>query len=385
MQTQEKEENTMKNVLIKMTVFLLALLLLAGCSSGSPRETKSDPAKKTQASSKTEKPTDSSKEETKKQADSGMNETEPAETADTESKENPTEETKEETPADLYRKAVRISEDTHYGEEGTYGIFDHYLLEDTSSPYLSHMAKRDDIFLYFGDRAYYLQIERDSGTVENVALHSEGHFWTTAYGTETAYYPAKRIREDTSTTVLASSYAFSSLSSYYYQYNDQINKAPEETVYNRDLCWCFTMVNDAVSSRYPEGSVSRTRILFRQEDLIFVYARRDIVAPDGTEFPIVERRILSGKEVEEIYQTHAQDFSDIERRDSSGDWILTIVIAPGEKDEQTLRVPICAGEQPENSFFDQTYMWYWDRERTKRVDIYNIEITADTTIYVFKK
>ncbi len=374
----------MKKALIKMTALLLVLLLLAGCSSGSPSETQGDPAKKTQASSETEKPTVGTTEETKPTAStteetpagSTTEETEPAETEGTESPEASTEETEEKSPADLYREAVRISEETHYGEQGAYGIFDDSLM-DPSSLY----TLNDEVFLYFSDRQYFLASGNDGGKPANVSLHSDGHNWTTTYW----HYPSlplKKLNISDKDPDLASSYSFSLPF-----LANEVEEAPEQVEYNGVSCWRFSFTYD-VSSPYPEGSVMRTWILFRQEDLIFVYARKDVVTPDGTEIPIVDRRILSGKEAEDYYQAHAQDFADAESRDSSGNWTLTMVIDPGEESERTFRVPMNAGEDLQNRAAG--YTPYWDREGTRKIDLEtgSAELealtarAADTTIYL---
>ena len=373
----------MKKALVKMTALLLVLLLLTGCSSGGPGETKDDPAKKTQASAETENPAESTTEESTPAdstaeettpADSTTEESKPAETAETESREPSPEETKEETPADLYRKAVRISEETHYRETGAYGIFDHFL-GDARVAY-------DQVFLYFSDRQYCLQPGNDSsGEPANVSLHSNGHNWTTTYDYSPSL-PLKKLSISDTDSDLVPAYFFSL--SYL---ADEVEEAPEQVEYNGVSCLRFT-VTEAASSLYPEGSVERTWRLFRQEDLIFVYGRRDVVTPDGTEIPIIERRIMSGKETEEFYQDHAQDFADVERRDSRGSWTLTMVIDPDEENERTYRVPMNAGEDLRSLIVG--YTPYRDREGTIKIDLETgsaelkalTDSAADTTIYL---
>ena len=349
-----------KNALIKVGAFLLALLLLAGCSSGNPNETKGNPAK-TRAFSETEKPTDSAEEETK-----------PAESTETEHNEPSTEGTMEKLPADIYREAVSISEENHYGEKGAYGIFDHQLTNDPQPA----LPTKDQVFLYFSDREYYLEYETDSEKTANISLHSGGQNWTTTY----MFYPSapmKKLHAAADSYELANAYAFALPNA------GQIEEAPEQDEYNGIPCWCFTVTGSAAST-YPEGSVARTRILFRQEDLIFVYARRDVVTPDGTEIPMIERRILSAKETEDFYQTHAQIFADVERRDSGGDWTLTMVFDPGEINERTARCPMNAGEELRNRIAG--YTPYLDREGTKEANLDDLSGSAtDATIYLIRK
>ena len=354
----------MKNALIKMSAFLLVLLLFAGCQPGSSGKTQDDSSQKAQVSSGTEKPTDSSKEESK-----------PAEPSKTESTESPAEEPAEKRPYDLYMEAARISEEAHFGEEGAYGIFDRSL-EETSFP----MYDDDQAFLYFSDRQYCVESDRESGEVHKVSLHSEGQCWTTAY----IYYPnlpLKKLHDSDKDSDLAVVYKFGSL----YSYADEIEEAPEQAEYNGVPCWCFTVIRDFASNSYPEGSFQRIRILFRQEDLIFVYASREVITPDGTEILVAERRIMGGKETEEFYQAHAHDLADAESRDSTGSCTLTVVVIPRKGSEFSYRCPVNVGESLQNRG-TAGYTLYWDREGTKEVEVYaEIVNAADVTVYMIQK
>ena len=355
----------MKKLRFVLLVLLLALVL-AGCTgSGNERSDKA-PSESAPKNSSNKAENDRSKPS----AASAAENSDPSETSRAEVQPS---------PLMSFKQAIAISPDEYFDADGAFGV------ETTR---YNHAEPRT-VDLFFKDRAYSLRLGQTGGW--SVLRHTNGQYWITVdhigfnppgADVRNLYAVADTgdiLHQDSLYSADLRTGLFTMLESF----NGYIQGEPEMTDYNGIPCWCYTAVEGYSGKDIPKGSVKRSQIYFRQDNMHFVYEQSDIVTPDGKVIPAQVMQPMSGKEVSEFCRANANLFADVDVADLRGQHTLTVVIDPGEADEITYRCPVNSGDKIMNYIPDRGL--YMDRTGTVKASIFDIGSSfKDTTVYAIK-